>query len=74
MTTPKPLFDATISYYTPSGRKVLYGAMIAANSADECFPLLLDRLNGEINFGRRRCARIANDFAARFITMQIATR
>ena len=68
---PKPLYDATISYRTPSGRKVLFGSMIAADSPADCMPELIARLHNEEKFGRRKVAIILCDFSANFITMQI---
>lgn len=71
MAKPKPLWDATISYRTPSGRRVLFGAMVAADSMADCEVELRARLAGESAYGRRKIAAILDDFSARFITMQI---
>lgn len=74
MTEPKPLFDATVSYRTPSGRRVLYGSMIPVTSMNQCREELHLRLMNEVRFGRRRVAAVLDDFDARYITMQIDTR
>ena len=71
---PKPLYDAAISYRTPSGRKVRFGSMIAAECLDECETELRARLANQVLFGRRKVAKIIGEFSASFITMQIDTR
>lgn len=71
MTEPKPLYDATISYRTPSGRRVLYGSMIAVTDMGQCREELEHRLMNEVSYGRRRVATILDDFKATYITMQI---
>ena len=70
----KPLYSATVSYRTPSGRRVLYGAVVAANSMVECENKLRLRLQGEERFGRRRIGNILDDFSALFFAMQIPAR
>lgn len=74
MTAPKPIYDAAISYRTPSGRKVRFHALVAANTLSECEDLLRGRLTNAARFGRRRVAEIVGEFSASFVTMQIATR
>lgn len=71
---PKPIYDATISYRTPSGRKVRFSALVAANTLSECEELLRGRLDNEQRFGNRRIASVIGEFSASFVTMQIATR
>lgn len=73
-TEPKPLYDAAISYRTPSGRKVRYGSMVAAETLSECESELRARLANAVRFGRRRVAVIVGEFSATFITMQIGSR
>jgi hypothetical protein len=70
-TQPKPLYDATISYRTPAGRRVLFGSMIPCTDMLECRAELERRLDNEVRFGRRRLASVLDDFSARYITMQI---
>lgn len=74
MTKAKPIYDAAISYYTPSGRKVRFYSLVAANTLSECEELLRGMLENAARFGRRRIARIAGEFSASFVTMQIETR
>lgn len=69
--TPKPLYDATISYRTPAGRRVLFGSMIPCTDMIECRAELERRLSNEVRFGRRRLSSLLDDFSARYITMQI---
>jgi hypothetical protein len=72
--TPKPLHSATISYRTPSGRRVLFGSIIASRTLAECRDELCHRLRNEGLYGRRRIATILDDFTPVPIGMQIATR
>ena len=74
MINPKPLYFATVSYRTPSGRRVLYGAIVAANSTVECENELRLRLQGEERFGKRRVGNILDDFCALFFAIQIPAR
>ena len=76
MTTPKPkpIYDAALTYRTPSGRRVRYGHLVAAETLSECEDLLRGRLSNDVRFGRRRVADIIGEFSASFVTMQIATR
>lgn len=74
MTMPKPLYSATMSYRTPSGRRVLYGSVVAATDPAECATELRIRLENEARYGRRRISRILNDFRAVFFGTQIAKR
>jgi len=72
--TSKPLHSATISYRTPSGRRVLFGSAIASRTLAECRDELCRRLRNEELYGRRRIAAILDDFTALSLGMQIATR
>lgn len=74
MTVPKPIYDAAISYRTPAGRKVRFGALVAANTLSDCEEILRGRLDNAVRFGRRRVATVIGEFSASFVTMQIATR
>lgn len=74
MTAPKPIYDAGISYRTPSGRKVRFHALVAANTLSECEELLRGRLSNAERFGRRKVAEVIGEFSASFVTMQIDTR
>ena len=71
MTKPKPIYDAAISYRTPSGRKVRFGSLVAADCLDDCEEELRARLMNEQRFGRRKIAEIIGEFSASFVTMQI---
>lgn len=71
MTKAKPIYDAAITYYTPAGRKVRYSNLVAANTLAECEELLRGRLDNEVRFGRRKVARVAGEFSATFVTLQI---
>ena len=71
---PKPLYDAAISYRTPSGRKVRFGSMIAADCLDDCEAEIIARLDNAVRFGRRKVAIVIGEFSASFITMQIGTK
>lgn len=73
MTQPKPIYDAAISYRTPSGRKVRYGSLVAAETLTDCETELRARLDNEQRFGRRKIASIIGEFSATFVTMQIGT-
>jgi hypothetical protein len=68
---PKPIYDAAISYRTPSGRKVRFGSLIAADSLADCETELLARLRNAERFNRRKVAKIIGEFSANFVTMQI---
>jgi hypothetical protein len=74
MAKPKPIYDAALTYRTPSGRRVRYGRLVAAETLSECEDLLRGRLSNDVRFGRRRVADIVGEFSASFVTMQIATR
>lgn len=74
MTMPKPIYDAAITYRTPSGRRVRFHALVAAATLSECEDLLRGRLDNAARFGRRRIGQIVGEFSASFVTMQIATR
>ena len=74
MTTPKPIYDAALTYRTPAGRRVRYGQLVAAETLSECEDLLRGRLANDVRFGRRRVSDIVGEFSASFVTMQIATR
>ena len=71
---PKPIYDAAISYRTPSGRKVRFHALVAASTLAECEELLIERLLNQERFGKRKIAAIHGEFSASFVTMQIDTR
>lgn len=71
MIKPKPLYDAALSYRTPSGRKVRYGSMIAADCLSDCYAELIRRLGNDCRFGRRKVSHVIGEFSASFITMQI---
>ena len=71
---PKPIYDAAISYRTPSGRKVRFGALVAAETLSDCEEQLRGRLDNATRFGRRKVASVLGEFSATFVTMQIATR
>ena len=71
---PKPIYDAVISYRTPSGRKVRFGSLIAADTLADCETELLARLRNAERFERRKVAKIIGEFSASFVTMQIAKR
>lgn len=68
---PNPIYDACVSYRTPSGRKVRFCSNIAAASLTECEEELLHRLHNADKFGRRKVASVVGEFTATFITMQI---
>ncbi len=70
----KPIYDASVSYWTPSGKKVLYGCLVAAETESDCMTQLLGRLDNAVRFGRRRIGRIGNDFKFTYVTHQIETR
>ena len=74
MTPPKPLYNATMSYRTPAGRRVLYGGVVAAMDPTECAGKLRTMLENEARYGRRRIASILDDFRANFFAMQITRR
>lgn len=67
----KPIYEAAISYRTPSGRKVRFHDKVAAETLTECEEELRHRLSNAMKFGRRRIATIEGEFSASFITMQI---
>ena len=73
MTDRKRLYSATVSYRTPGGRRVLYGAVVAARNLTECAQELHLRLASDARHGRRRIAEVLTDFSADFIAMQIST-
>jgi hypothetical protein len=68
---PKPIYDAAISYRTPSGRKVRFGSLIAADCLGDCEIELIARLRNAERFDRRKVASIIGEFSAIFVTMQI---
>lgn len=74
MNNPKPIYDAAITYRTPSGRRVCFHALVAAETLSQCEELLRGRLDNAERFGRRRIGQIVGEFSASFVTMQIATR
>jgi len=67
----KPLHSATISYRTPSGRRVLFGSIIASDTLRECREELCSRLHKEQQYGRRRIGEILTDFDAVPLGFQI---
>lgn len=67
----RKLYNATISYRTPAGRKVLYGGVVAAHDALECQSRLIDRLKSEERFGRRKISEIIYDFNGVVFSNQI---
>lgn len=75
MNRPKPLYYATISYRTRSGRKVLYSRnAIAGDTLAEVEERLRGYLDNEHLFGRRKVATVLDDFHATYIGHQIATK
>lgn len=66
---PKPLYDCSIHYHTPSGKLVCYGALLAMHKGES----LQDRLEAMLRYEKRRkVASVAYDsFAATYRTMQI---
>ena len=72
---PKTLYDASISYITPSGRKVRFNVKaIAAWTLDECEAELRHRLKNAATYGRRRYIRVVDDFSCSIMGTQIQTR
>lgn len=74
MTAPLFLYSATVSYRTPSGRRVLYGSVVAAPNRSECAARLRRRLSDEMRYGRRRIAAVLDDFSVVRFGRQIAAR
>lgn len=74
MSNPKTLYAATVSYRTPGGRRVLYGTVVAARNLAECAEKLRLRLRDEEKYGRRRIAKILDDFFAISFGTQIQKR
>lgn len=74
MNKPTKLYNATISYRTPSGRRVLYGTVVAARNSTQCEGRLRERLESEARFGRRRIGAMLNDFQAIPFSTQIIRR
>ena len=70
----KPIYDAAISYRTPSGRKVRFHDLVAAGTLEECEEELRHRLLNADKFGRRKVASIIGEFSATFVTHQIPTK
>lgn len=73
-TMVKPIYDAAITYKTPSGKRVRFHDKVAADTLMECETELRYRLANAQRFGRRRIAIVVGEFSATFITIQIATR
>lgn len=74
MNTPKPIYDAAITYRTPAGRRVRFHSLVAASCLTECEEELRYRLTNAAKFGRRRVGEVIGEFSASFVTSQIATR
>lgn len=71
MNKPNPIYDAAITYRTPSGKRVRFHDKIAAPTLDECETELRHRLANAARYGRRKVASVVGEFSATFITMQI---